>query len=564
MKELVIDVSHCDPNIDIGEWKRRRGIFGVIVKCGGYEDIGAGYPEQFQLRLFERHYNSTVSNGLHVGVYYYSVATDVETARQNADHCASIIDGHYLDLPVYLDIEDRGQLSIGKRQLTDVILAFIRRMNEHGYKAGCYTYRSMLHECMYADELEPYPLWIAEYSDECHTSVDHNMWQFGGMDLDGDVTWDDLPGYVDANWLYYDYSQEGRNGGNGMRRIYLNDEAAEIHYFMVTDDRFGYNQQPSRWGESGGETVRFVSSSGREYWIAAGDYDCSSSTITAWRLAVQGTPYEGSLDGATYTGDMREVFVNSGLFWSELSAASRGDLYLAEGKHVAMCQDGGSDGVFGWDCLSEFNRNENHAASWGESGDQDGYESVFRGYYDDGWNTVLHYNGNGDYDVNVEPDVVVPTQPDSEPYNDLGLHYRAHVQNAGWLPAVHDGQIAGTEGFSARLEAIKITPPEGVVLDVHFHIQGYGWLAYDNVLKGECSGTDSSENDPIMGTTGESRRAEAVKVHVIQWPDYLAGKRIHLQAHCQGIGWMPPVGEGEVCGTTGQSRRLEAVRMWID
>ena len=44
---------------------------------------------------------------------------------------------------------------------------------------------------------------------------------------------------------------------------------------------------------------------------------------------------------------MRDVFVGSGLFDASLTAAKRGDLYLAEEKHTAMCQDGGNDGVFG-------------------------------------------------------------------------------------------------------------------------------------------------------------------------------------------------------------------------
>ena len=47
---------------------------------------------------------------------------------------------------------------------------------------------------------------------------------------------------------------------------------------------------------------------------------------------------------------MRSVFVNSGLFdvWNTNSTyATRGDLYLNDDSHVAMCQDGGSDGVYG-------------------------------------------------------------------------------------------------------------------------------------------------------------------------------------------------------------------------
>jgi hypothetical protein len=110
------------------------------------------------------------------------------------------------------------------------------------------------------------------------------------------------------------------------------------------------------------------------------------------------------LDGATYTGDMRSVFLATGLFsWGYDHGAKRGDVYLAESKHTAMCQDGGSDGVLGYDALSEFNRSEDPNNRYtGKVGDQDGYESVIRDYYDDGWNGILYYNGKGDFLVDED------------------------------------------------------------------------------------------------------------------------------------------------------------------
>lgn len=50
-----------------------------------------------------------------------------------------------------------------------------------------------------------------------------------------------------------------------------------------------------------------------------------------------------------------------------------------------------------------------------------------------------------------EPEI---TQPDSVPMNNDGFYYRAHVQNLGWLPIVHDGMIAGTERASLQLEVL--------------------------------------------------------------------------------------------------------------
>ncbi|MBR3387490.1 MAG: Ig domain-containing protein, partial [Bacteroidales bacterium] len=318
-----------------------------------------------------------------------------------------------------------------------------------------------------------------------------------------------------------------------------------------TDERNGYNQQPERWGgDYGGDKTLTIN--GRNYTYALGSYDCSSSTITAWQLALQGTPYEGALDGATYTGDMRSVFVNSGLFYAEYSPAKRGDLYLAEGSHVAMCQDGGSDGVFGYDCLTEFNRNENHAASWGEPGDQDGYESILRDYYDDGWNTVLHYNGKADYDVQQPKPVPKPHQEPGDAKNDAGLKYQGHSQDLGWLPEVRDGQTAGTVGYGKRLEAIKFTAiPEGWELTVRAHIANVGWKNYGVISK-----------DMAIGTTGKSCAIEDLIIGVARRPKGDT-RKLYFQVHQQDRGWKGVTPEGSASGTDGMGLRLEAVRIWL-
>ena len=407
MRELVIDVSHIDKNIDLSAWKARRGIWGVIVKVGGYEviDRTKGYPEKFENSWYKRHCDSVSSLNLHMGGYYYSVATDVETARRNADHFADLLRryGYRFDLPLYVDVEDPTQLSIGRRALTDVITAFIKRVRENGFNCGLYTSRSALTECMYGKELEGYPLWIAEYSDRCRTDIAHGMWQFGAMNLDGDVFWGDKAGYVDSNWCYVDYPNE-ETGLVSRPTIDVANVAALIHFDMVTDPRNGYSQAPHRWGGDHPDGSKVLDIDGRRYTYKLGSYDCSSSVITAWRQAIRYTKYEGKLDTASYTGDMRSVFVRSGLFEANFSPAKRGDVYLAEEKHTAMCQDGGRDGTFGYDCLSEFNRNEQHAATGGVVGDQDGYESIVRGYYDDGWNTVLHYVGGRLEDMTHDDD----------------------------------------------------------------------------------------------------------------------------------------------------------------
>lgn len=143
---------------------------------------------------------------------------------------------------------------------------------------------------------------------------------------------------------------------------------------------------------------------------------------------------------------------------------------------------------------------------------------------------------------------------------DLSIYYRAHVQTYGWMGAVKDGEIAGTVGESKRLEAIKITPPDGVVLEVDAHMQSVGWKTY-KVWKGESSGTGSSANDPIIGTVGEGRRLEAVRIRCLENP---TGRKLKYQVHVQTYGWMRICDEGDTAGTTGIAKRLEAIKIWFE
>lgn len=147
---------------------------------------------------------------------------------------------------------------------------------------------------------------------------------------------------------------------------------------------------------------------------------------------------------------------------------------------------------------------------------------------------------------------VKPKQPDSKRINNRGLAYRSHVQNLGWLDVVHDGQISGTVGYGLRMEAFKCMPPAGVRLTFNWHMQGIGWRSYENVERGVY--------DPVMGTTGEKRRLEAVQIHAEGLKE---SERLRYRAHVQGMGWLPWVEAGKTAGTTGKSLRLEALQIEI-
>lgn len=169
------------------------------------------------------------------------------------------------------------------------------------------------------------------------------------------------------------------------------DVAAYFHKRMADDDRFGYTQGSNRWGNSPIEVWEYEGVKGN---FAIGDRDCSSSVIDCWQEALRGTPYENSLLAATFTGNMRSVFVNSGLFdWHPRGdgyIAQRGDIYLNEGQHTAMCQSAVPD------MLTEALVNEFGGITGGRQGDQNGREFVYRSFWEFPWDGILAYNHKAD------------------------------------------------------------------------------------------------------------------------------------------------------------------------
>ena len=165
--------------------------------------------------------------------------------------------------------------------------------------------------------------------------------------------------------------------------------AAQIMEHLCTCPLHGYSQ-PGRHGTSGHCSVPTDTGTIR---VTKGDRDCSSAVCEAWELALAGTAFDGLITRYNWTGGMREMFVGSGLFsWKPMSFnAARGDIYLDEENHTAMCirNDGTAD------LLGEFSISETGGID-GEPGDQTGRESWIHDYYSGHWDGILHYNGKAD------------------------------------------------------------------------------------------------------------------------------------------------------------------------
>ena len=139
-------------------------------------------------------------------------------------------------------------------------------------------------------------------------------------------------------------------------------------------------------------------------------------------------------------------------------------------------------------------------------------------------------------------------KPDEEPEKEPSICYTTHIQDIGWQNQVKDGEMAGTEGQSKRLEAIKITLKDlsGVKIKYQTHIQDIGWQ-------------DWKYDGTLAGTEGQSKRLEAIKIELEESDKYSVMYRVHIQ----DIGWQEWRYDGETAGTEGKSKRLEAIQIKI-
>lgn len=254
-----------------------------------------------------------------------------------------------------------------------------------------------------------------------------------------------------------------------------NEVAAAIHRDMCEDDRNGYSWSPRHGGDHP-DGVKTLTIDGRNYSYPLGSFDCSSSTIKAWELAL------GFGLACQTTHNMKEAFLATGLFeWHGMDfIADTGDLYLNEQNHVAMCQTQVPD------MLSEFSISENGDVYNNQVGDQTGWEASVHGYYDYPWDGILHYIG-GEAGGGSEP----APAPEPKPARTEAVKFR--VRTGGkWLD---EGEVG-----------IRTQPITGIAISMPGWYQvctvDHGWLeevfGFDYNIEDDEHGYAGWQDSPII------------------------------------------------------------------
>ena len=197
-----IDVSQHNGKI---EWDKVVEETDFAIIRAGYRGYGNGALEQ-DSRYKENLKNARKEN-MHIGVYFYSQATTVDEAEEEADFVLDLIKNYDFDLPVFLDFEyptdSNGKLTgrlynanLSGKESAAVINAFCRKIMNN---AGVYASSNVLNFNIKTSALDDNLfIWVADYNSNVSYLGNYDVWQYA---KDGKC--DGVPSkYVDLNKWY--------------------------------------------------------------------------------------------------------------------------------------------------------------------------------------------------------------------------------------------------------------------------------------------------------------------------------------------------------------------------
>lgn len=190
-----IDVSRYQGDIDWNAVKNDGVEFAILRIVSSNND--GPYIDPY----FEKNYNGAKTVGLPVGVYLYTYATTEDYQNKEIELAISALQGKTIDYPFALDVEDSSLTTIGKEQLSNIVLRGLVIIDQKGYKPMLYTYTNYTRN-LNMETFKDYDLWIADYRGyngygKC------DMWQYSSS---GKV--DGISGNVDMNICYKNYVED--------------------------------------------------------------------------------------------------------------------------------------------------------------------------------------------------------------------------------------------------------------------------------------------------------------------------------------------------------------------
>ncbi len=191
--EMGIDVSKWQNDID---WQlvAASGVDFAIIRCGFRGSVSGQLVED---PFFRQNISGALANGINVGVYFFTQAITEQEAIEEASMAIAMCQGYDVTLPIYIDSENavRGRANdLDRTTRTKCLMAFCETVNNSGYQGGVYASKNWYYDKVYANELEKYSIWVAQYNTECNYTGKTDFWQYSSKETIAGIV-----GYVDVN-----------------------------------------------------------------------------------------------------------------------------------------------------------------------------------------------------------------------------------------------------------------------------------------------------------------------------------------------------------------------------
>lgn len=187
-----IDVSRYQEKI---EWDEVAGdgIEYAFIRLGirGYTEGEIVEDETFTYNI-----EGALDNGIEAGVYFFTQATSVEEAEEEAQYVLDALEPYNVTYPVVLDVEavtskNARTADLTKEERTEYCIAFCDMIKQAGYTPMIYGNLKSFMLMLDIEQLEEYDKWFAHYDEEVYYPYDFKVWQYTDTGkvagIDGDV-----------------------------------------------------------------------------------------------------------------------------------------------------------------------------------------------------------------------------------------------------------------------------------------------------------------------------------------------------------------------------------------
>ena len=192
----IIDISSWQGDIDFEKVKDE--VDGVIIRLGYGTTL---LDEPVLDSKFYEYINELNRLDLLYGIYFYGYAQNIFASNLEVKFVNNVLSNLNISEDIYIfydaEINTFNDVFYSRSIYEPVVNNFITVLNGLGYSnVGLYSNYYMLTNGSLAFE-HNYPIWVAEYNDECHYEKDYIGWQFTSK---GQIN--GINGNVDINLFY--------------------------------------------------------------------------------------------------------------------------------------------------------------------------------------------------------------------------------------------------------------------------------------------------------------------------------------------------------------------------